>query len=229
MAEINIKCKGSTEVNIDDLQDVQGEVKFLPSENLQKLLTSLEKNGFCEPFVIWRENQESKPVVIAGNQRLKAIKKARELGWLLPLGFPAVEVEAENLQQAKKILLSLASTFGRVDKHHLEHFITDNELNLDEMTGIINFPELKLDLNLPKIEGAGPAGLENSGQASEGDTTNEGEIRVMKIPFLSEDFDRAMGLLERVFDQLKSEDKVSSHSEVIMLLLQLKLDETEKQ
>ena len=35
----------------------------------------MSENGFCEPFVIWKD-EEKKPVVIGGNQRLKALLKS---------------------------------------------------------------------------------------------------------------------------------------------------------
>ena len=137
----------------------------------------------------------------------------------MPEKFPAVEVKADNLKQAKKILLSLASTFGKIDKHQLENFVFDNDFKLEDIKDFVNFPELGSDFKLPNIETERTGGVQTN--VTEGDSEEEGAIRIMKIPFLSEDFDKALSLLNRVYDKMKVKDMASSHGEVIMLLMQL--------
>ena len=82
-------------------------------------------------------------ICIAGNQRLKALYRLRDLGFSIPDKLPGIPVEAENEKDAKKILLSLASTFGTVNKTELKDFIQVSGLDHIEVDAVTNFIEIK--------------------------------------------------------------------------------------
>lgn len=111
---IEINCRGSDTIDWHKVEDVQKSVKTMSVQNMEKLLTSLKVYGFNEPICVWKDvNNPNRHICLAGNQRLKALKKAEELGWSVPSKVPCNFIEAKDEKQAKLILLSLASTLGK--------------------------------------------------------------------------------------------------------------------
>ena len=160
--EIKVNCSGKENVFWEKVEDMQGPVKELPPERMQKLLNSLANYGFCEPLSVWKDpSKEGRIVCLAGNQRLKALKKAKEMGWDIPDMLPASEIKANNELQAKKILLSLASQYGKFNQEASFTFIKDLKLDsYDDLLDTINFPEI--DLSLDSFLNFNPKNLDNS-------------------------------------------------------------------
>ena len=204
MSQIQIKCSGTLNVSLDNLIDIQGDLKNITDENLDKLLGTMRENGFCEPFVVWKD-EEKKLVVISGNQRLKALKKARELNWTLPSSFPAVEVKAESYKEAKKMLLSLASYYGRADKLKLEEFILSNDFDLKETISLIEFPDITF-----KLEDNPKEQLESA----------DGSLEYISFPFFREDYIEAKELWDNCFNLLFQNDgEIQTTTDAFLFIL----------
>ena len=208
MNEIKIKCDAPHWIALKNLVKIQGKLKKLSSENFNKLFKSITENGFCEPFVVWKD-KENKLNLISGNQRLTVLLEAERMEWKVPEKFPAVQVQAENLKEAKKILLSLASTFGKTDKEDFDIFLKENEFAEEEIAPIVNFPDFQIEV------------LEKDGnEKTEPIYTmeNTGELITLKIPFFPEDYSEASGLLDKAFLKTKEEGKSESLSDTFILV-----------
>ena len=116
-------------VKIDDLIEFQGELKELSNINLEKLWKSMEDSGFSEPFVVWESKK--KIYVLGGHQRLKPLKAKKNLGENVPDEFPCNFVKCAGKREAKKLLLALASQFGKVTEDGLYSYAIDNDFNAD--------------------------------------------------------------------------------------------------
>ena len=137
MEKIEIKCSGSAFLNLHEITPLQGDLKDLSKENYNKLKNQILKNGFISPFHIWKGG------CLDGHQRLRVLKKMESEGYIIPERFPIVEVEAKDLKQAKKILLSLTSQYGTMTNDGLYTFMNEAE---------IDFPELDQDFQFDKID-----------------------------------------------------------------------------
>ena len=139
--KLQVTCEGRKLVNWKTLKDIQGDVKTLNPAQLDKLLNSLEINGFCDPFGVWENKETQENILLAGNQRLKALFKAEELGWEIPEELPANVVFSENIKDASKKLLSMASSFGYTNREELFAFVNEMEADIEEINKITNFNE----------------------------------------------------------------------------------------
>ena len=128
--KLQVTCEGRKLVNWKTLKDIQGDVKTLNPAQLDKLLNSLEINGFCDPFGVWENKETQENILLAGNQRLKALFKAEELGWEIPEELPANVVFSENIKDASKKLLSMASSFGYTNREELFAFVNEMEADI---------------------------------------------------------------------------------------------------
>jgi len=130
-------------VKIDDLIEFQGELKELSNINLEKLWKSMEDSGFSEPFVVWESKK--KIYVLGGHQRLKALKAKKNLGENVPDEFPCNFVRCAGKREAKKLLLALASQFGKVTEDGLYSYAVDNDFDIDFLKENFEFPSLDIN------------------------------------------------------------------------------------
>lgn len=101
MKKVEIKCEGAAYKPINELIDLQGDLKHLPQEKARKLKASIIKHGFIAPFFVWDNDGVLR--LIDGHQRLKVLKAMREEGWEIP-DLPVVYINAENEESAKEKL-----------------------------------------------------------------------------------------------------------------------------
>ena len=220
---MKIKTKGLFEVNLSDLKDFQGEIKYLSAENLQKLCLSLQKNGFCEPFIVWRKAGEKTFNILNGHQRKKAIEKLAESGEKIPDKFPAVEIRAKSFSEAKKIVLSLAGTYGRIDRDLLEGYAAENDLDIKDCMDWISFP----DFSIPKsflTEGDGGAETKDRIGGQTGD-----DIEIVKIPVLAKSFGEAMGLFDKAYNLIKRDGRAEDYGSAFIEILRDWIQDFENQ
>lgn len=112
MKKIEIKCEGAAYKPIDELIDLQGDLKHLPQEKARKLKASIIKHGFIAPFFVW--DNEGSLRLIDGHQMLKVLKAMKEEGWEIP-ELPVVYINAEDEESAKEKLLQVSSQYGEFD------------------------------------------------------------------------------------------------------------------
>jgi hypothetical protein len=149
MAEIEIKVKDCPVKPITELKNFQGELKRITPEALNKLKKSITKNGFNAPIFVWAGHD----YILDGHQRISAINELMAEGWTIEKNsLPCVEITAKDKQQAAEMILTYNSQYGDLTKESLDTFVTENQLDLSELTLIVNMPILNIELpqiNIP--------------------------------------------------------------------------------
>lgn len=87
---------------------------------------------------------------------------------------PVNLVQADSFEQAKKIVLSLTSQFGKMTDYGLKAFLSDANLNFDVLDDL-RFPEIDIDEFIKDMHGSDPVA---EGNTDDDDIPNEAPQRV---------------------------------------------------
>lgn len=128
--------------DIDELQDFQGNLKELYKDNAEKLWGQILKNGFADPFIIWKD--DGKLNIISGHQRKRVLSVKRSEGWQVPK-MPCIPVKCPDAKAAKELVLACVSQYGKVTDEGLYEFIVKNELNPELLKMDFDIPDLNMD------------------------------------------------------------------------------------
>lgn len=134
--KIKITCKGSATVQLDTLQNFQGNLKTLDKSALEKLKRSLIKYGFSFPVFVWGNE------ILDGHQRIFAAKNLIECGYTIGK-IPVVEIEAKDKKEAGEKLLVLNSSYGKRTNEGMLSFLDDFEVIPD--LEILEIPSVDFD------------------------------------------------------------------------------------
>lgn len=173
ITSITISCEGATTVELDELQDLQGNLKDLPQQNYVKLRNSIVKYGFSFPIDIWID-QEGKKWIIDAHQRVRTLKQMRTEGVTIP-PLPASITHAKDKKEAKEKLLVLLSRYGKITREGYDGFIDEVgfEVSESDMSDLIEIPEVQMwDNNDSPAETA----------TSDSGDSNPVKVRQMKCP-----------------------------------------------
>jgi ParB-like chromosome segregation protein Spo0J len=109
------------------MQPFQGDLKKRTDKDIDALCVSIQEDGLLMPFALWRQNDNL--YILDGHGRYAAlIKLALKDASILNQQFPVVIIDAEDENAARKALLQIVSTYGKVTKFGLTKFassITD--------------------------------------------------------------------------------------------------------
>lgn len=138
ITEITISCQGATSVSLDELQDLQGNLKDLTEDNYAKLRNSLIEFGFSFPIFFWQDENGAKWIIDA-HQRKRTLLKMRDEGILIP-SLPADPIFAKDRAEAKKKLLLLNSRYGQMTQEGFDEFTSDIEI--EDIADLLTIPEV---------------------------------------------------------------------------------------
>lgn len=130
MKEVSIRCEGARSVSINDLHPFQDDIKTLQPATLRKLENVIIEQGFSEPIAVWANSPDEKLWILNGHQRLTALQSLASKGWFIP-PIPVAMVQADDEQEARKKVLTLASQFGDFSGDHLAEFVAKAQLDGD--------------------------------------------------------------------------------------------------
>lgn len=132
MKTIKIACKGVGTVSLNEIEPIQGDLKNLSKENFEKLKLKIIKHGYTAPFFLWKDPSKKKWSILDGTQRDRVLIEMQKDGYDIP-PLPYVEVFANTLAEAKRILLTYVSQFGKVDPQGLYQYSIEGEFSSDEL------------------------------------------------------------------------------------------------
>src|SRR5579864_4320746 len=125
---IVIKCRGADVASIDELLELQGNLKELPDKNYAKLHDLIITKGFDSPIQIWID-PDGKKQILDGVQRTRVSQKLIEEGYQFidleanpTIKLPVDYIYADNKKDAKERLLTKVSQYGRVTEEGLYEF-----------------------------------------------------------------------------------------------------------
>lgn len=139
--EIKIACSGGGRIGYKFLIPFQGNLKSLSEENFQKLKRSILENGFTSPIHVWQAKGTKEFYNLDGHQRCRVLEKLEAEGYEIPQ-IPINFIEAPNKDKAKKILLTHASSYGKVESDGLYEFICQSTVEPEYVRDYAHFHEL---------------------------------------------------------------------------------------
>jgi hypothetical protein len=140
--EIKIACAAADLVNLDDLHELQGNLKTMDDVSLNKLKQSLIKWGFSFPVHAWKD-KHGKIFIIDAHQRTRALKSLRDEGYEIP-PLPVSWIEAKNKTEAAKKLMLSVSSFGQMIPDGLHQFIDNFKIDMSFLDNELRLPEIDM-------------------------------------------------------------------------------------
>lgn len=141
---VSISCQAAASVPYTKIKSFQGELKSLSRESLAKLKTLVLKNGVTAPIHVWKSKGEL--FNLDGHQRCRLFGQLEKDGWKIP-PVPIVYVTAKDMKQAKQILLSNISQYGKIEGKGLYEFSIENGLTPEFMAEHFQLP----NFDMPKF------------------------------------------------------------------------------
>lgn len=139
---IEIKCKGSDVISIDQLTFFQGKLKKLSEESYQRLKHSILSLGFSFPVSAWK--YRNKVMILDAHQRVDTLIRMRQEGYVIP-DIPVVWIEAKDQQEAARKVLAATSQYGEMQVDGLHNFMKEFKLEMPDLVGSFSFPEVDFE------------------------------------------------------------------------------------
>lgn len=150
---IRVTCRGASWLKPDQFESFQGDLKKLNDEDYGKLKQSIIDRGFSFPVFVWKHGDTH--YIIDGHQRLIAVQKMIDEGWIIKGGkLPVDWIEAKSKGEAKEKLLLAMSQYGKFTEKSVMEYIQESGLDLTELNLKIDIPGIDIGKVLEK-EGKG--------------------------------------------------------------------------
>lgn len=111
---ITVKCSSPNTTHLNQLVPFQGELKKRTDGDIQELAESISVDGLLMPFAVWQH--EDKNYLLDGHGRMAAlIHLALRDPDILSQDLPCIIIQAETEEEARKSLLQITSSYGRIN------------------------------------------------------------------------------------------------------------------
>lgn len=120
---ISVQCKGLKDtLKLSEMIAFQGNLKKRTDAEIDELGKSLKTEGLLMPFAIWPSNDGYK--VLDGHGRIAALQKlAVTEPDILNQKFPVVVIDKPTEEEARKALLQITSSYGKITKKGAMEFV----------------------------------------------------------------------------------------------------------
>lgn len=108
----------------------------------EKLLNSILKYQFIDPFKVWES--EGKLYCLDGKHRWKDLMKVRESGVEVPDTLPATFIDCADKKEAAELVLVYSSAYARITENGLLGFFQKFDLSLPDIKSTLNIPDFDL-------------------------------------------------------------------------------------
>lgn len=121
------------------LEPFQGDLKYLPEDEEEKLLKSMQEEGFFDPFKAWvqvgKDRKKTKRYfLLDGHQRLHTIVSRGITFNGGSTDVPVVLIHAETEDEARRKLLLINADYGKIDPEGLRDFTAGMDMDWIEST-----------------------------------------------------------------------------------------------
>lgn len=141
--DIKIKCDVKDRAPLDLFLNFQGRLKELSEEGYKRLKREIIQTGFAFPIFVWENPKDKSLNILAGHQRILALKKMREEGAVVP-EIPYVKIEAKNRDEAKRRVLQDVSQYGQVTPIGLLEYMRIADIEFAEIASSFVLPDFDL-------------------------------------------------------------------------------------
>ena len=130
---VSIRCKGASEIRLEELIAFQGNLKDLSEENYNKFKNVILTQGFSEAISVWQN--EGKNHILNGHQRLRVLQGLQAEGYFVP-PIPVTIVMADNEKEAREKVLTLTSQYGEVTDTGLYEYMTMSGIDVSFLENV---------------------------------------------------------------------------------------------
>lgn len=118
---LKVNCKTETAIKLQKLVPFQGHLKKRKKEDIDALIKSLELDGMMMPFAVW--HYDDKDYLLDGHGRLEALVRMslKDMD-IMNQDLPCIYIEAATEDDARKSLLQITSSYGKIDKKGIAEF-----------------------------------------------------------------------------------------------------------
>lgn len=127
-------------INWKELQFIQQEdfKEWLPNGD-KKLIESLLKYQFADPFKVWHHNGIN--YCLDGRHRFLDLMSVAESGYEVPQMLPATFIDCKDMKEAAELVLVYSSAYAKITQQGLLDFVKNFDLDFPDMSSLINIPE----------------------------------------------------------------------------------------
>ena len=137
---VRIACRAADTIELDNLIELQGNLKELSDHAYTALRKSIIELGFSFPVNAWQSGK--KVFILDATQRTRVLRRMRDVeGWKVP-PLPVAWVEAENTKEAATKLLAAAAQFGEVTQDGLYEFLHKFKLDFSMLKDQLKFANI---------------------------------------------------------------------------------------
>lgn len=110
MEQVRVNLRGIINAKFSELNPFQNDIKELSEPSYQAMKQAIVEDGFSfSPHVF--SDAQGKLWLLDGHQRRTCLERMAKEGYEIP-SIPCMEVEAENLEHARRLVLEAASQYG---------------------------------------------------------------------------------------------------------------------
>lgn len=140
---VRVNIKGMINARITDLNPFQEDIKILTDENYERFKAEILEDGFSfSPHVF--VDADGKLWILDGHQRYSCLTRMIAEGYSVPI-IPCMEVEADDLEHARRLVLAAASQYGTFKAGKVMDFLGKAGLQPVQAATRFVLPAVKLE------------------------------------------------------------------------------------
>lgn len=151
---IRVMCSDAVKatIRLHELVPFQGDLKKRTEKDIKALADSLKEDGMQMPFVVWSSKDGN--MLLDGHGRLAALTElALQDNEVASQDYPVIYIEADNEEQARKSLLQITSSYGRITKQGAVKFCaTIPNYKAPAINKFVHKPLQRQKTEVPKTE-----------------------------------------------------------------------------
>lgn len=147
---IRINCETSDHLKLTEMQFFQGNLKKRTQKEIDELKASLTTEGLMMPFAVWKH--EDKNLLLDGHGRKAALMQLIDQDTdILSADWPVVFVQADSEDAARKALLQITSSYGKITKQGYKQFtVSIPDYKAPSIAKFVPKPAKPVNTGLPK-------------------------------------------------------------------------------
>lgn len=143
VAEISSRVIKTEKIRWKDLKFIQQEdFKEWIDDSDQKLINSLLKYNFVDPYKVWQDGDTL--WCLDGYHRYADLVKVEKSGVVVPEFLPATFIDCGSKEDAAELVLVYSSMYAKITRQGLHDFIEAYSIDLSEIKDIIELPEFSM-------------------------------------------------------------------------------------
>lgn len=142
MKTVRVNLAGVANLPLEALHAFQEDIKILTDERYESLKEEILQDGFSfSPHVFF--DSEGKAWILDGHQRRTCLERMKEEGYDIPL-IPCMEVEAQDLEHARRLVLAGTSQYGTFQPKKVAEFVKKTGIDSQAVLQRFHLPEVQL-------------------------------------------------------------------------------------